>query len=276
MIEPNLDRLRVGARPLALAAARTADPSELVVANELSDSLSWVDLRARKVVAEVSLGPRPAPSSSDRGERLFFDARLSHDGWLSCHSCHTDGHSTGLLNDNFTDGTFGTPKRVLSLLGSGDTAPYAWNGSMPDLETQIKQSVTSTMRGKSIKAEDVKDLAAFLRTLPPPPPLSRLRGEVESAAIARGQEVFRSQGCSRCHTPPFFTSPGTYNVGIPDEAGLTKFNPPSLRGVSQGGPYFHNNSALTLRDVLAVRKHQLMSELSQRQLDDLVSYLQSL
>jgi cytochrome c peroxidase len=119
-------------------------------------------------------------------------------------------------------------------------------------------------------------LAAFLRTLPPPPPLSRLRGEVESAAIARGQAVFRSQGCSRCHTPPAFTSPGNYNVGIPDEAGLTKFNPPSLRGVSQGGPYFHNNSALTLRDVLAVRKHQLMSELSQRQLDDLVSYLQSL
>ena len=48
---------------------------------------------------------------------------------MSCHSCHTDGHTNGQLNDNLSDfKTFGAPKRVLSLLGKRDTMPLAWNG----------------------------------------------------------------------------------------------------------------------------------------------------
>ena len=38
---------------------------------------------------------------------------------MSCHSCHTDGHTSGRLADTLGDDTFGTPKRVLSLLGLG-------------------------------------------------------------------------------------------------------------------------------------------------------------
>ena len=52
---------------------------------------------------------------------------------MSCHSCHPDGHTNGLLNDNLGDGNFGAPKRVLSLLGVGQTGPWAWNGGVADL-----------------------------------------------------------------------------------------------------------------------------------------------
>ena len=55
---------------------------------------------------------RRGMTAADRGERLFFDGRLSHDGWLSCQSCHTDGHTNNALADTLGDGSFGAAKRL--------------------------------------------------------------------------------------------------------------------------------------------------------------------
>jgi cytochrome c peroxidase len=88
--------------------------------------------------------------------------------------------------------------------------------------------------------------------------------------------VFRSQSCDRCHIPPEYTSKGTYDVGVKDEAGNTRYNPPSLRGVSQGGPYFHDNRAATLEEVFTRHRHQLMRELPRQELADLLAFLGSL
>jgi YVTN family beta-propeller protein len=269
-----MKRLEVGRRPTAVVAS--PDGRRAYVANTFGDSVSVVDLKGMKVEAEVSLGPMPELSSADRGELLFHDARLSLEGWFSCQSCHTDGHTNGRLNDNLTDGSLGTPKRILSLLGAGDTGPWAWNGRMPDLESQVRQSVTSTMQGATPTEAQVRDLAAFVRTLPPPPSLARLRGEVDEAAVGRGREVFRRHGCEGCHAVPTYTTAKTYNVGLADEAGNTAFNPPSLRGVSQGGPYFHNNAAATLDEVFTRYRHQLKGELARAELDDLLAFLRSL
>jgi YVTN family beta-propeller protein len=267
-------RLAVGRGPTAVAVS--PDGRRAYVANTFSDSVSVVDLEAGKVRAEVSLGPAPAPRPAERGEALFHDARLSHDGWFSCQSCHTDGHTTGLLNDNLTDGSLGTPKRILSLRGAGDTGPWAWNGRMPDLESQVRQSVRSTMQGNKPSEEQVRDLAAFVRRLPPLPSLDRLRGRVDEAAVRRGRAVFDRQGCAACHAPPTYTTPQTYRVGLADEAGLTAFNPPSLRGVSQGGPFFHDNRAATLEEVFTRYRHQVKGELTKRELDDLLAFLRDL
>jgi YVTN family beta-propeller protein len=267
-------RLAVGRRPTAVVAA--PDGGRAYVANTFADSISVVDLKAAKVETEVALGAMPELTSADRGELLFHDARLSLEGWFSCQSCHTDGHTTGLLNDNLSDGSLGTPKRILSLLGASDTGPWAWNGRMPDLESQMRQSVTSTMQGSKPSEEQVRDLAAYVRTLPSPPSLARLRGAVDDAAAGRGREVFRRQGCESCHAPPTYTTPRTFNVGLADEAGNTAYNPPSLRGVSQGGPYFHNNSAATLEEVFTRSRHQLKGELAKADLDDLLAFLRSL
>src|SRR5207302_3757394 len=141
-----------------------SDDRRAYVANHFSDSVSIVELGDGKLVKEIPLGPTPELQSAERGERLFFDARLAHDGWLSCHSCHSDGHSNGLLNDNLGDGSFGAPKRVLSLLGSGDTGPWAWNGGIGSLKEQIAKSIRTTMHGRKPPDEQVRALAAYLRT----------------------------------------------------------------------------------------------------------------
>jgi YVTN family beta-propeller protein len=265
-------RLAVGRRPTAVIAAPAGQRA--YVANTFADSVSVVDVVQRKVLAEISLGPQTSLTQSDRGELLFYDAQLSHDRWLSCHSCHTDGHTNGLLNDNLGDGSFGAPKRVLSLLGVKDTGPWAWNGSMPDLESQARKSILTTMHGPNPTAEQVQDLAAFLRTLSPPPPLRPEK--VDEAAVRRGQKVFAGQGCGRCHTPPTYTSSKTYDVGLEDEVGNRHFNPPSLRGVSQGGPYFHDNRAASLEEVFTRFGHQLNRELNEQDLTDLLAFLREL
>lgn len=262
-------RLAVGACPTAVISS--ADGTRAFVANTLADSVFVIDLTARKVVAELSLGPRPPASAADCGEVLFRSGRLAHDGWYSCQSCHTGGHSNGQLNDNLSDGTLGTPKRVLSLLGVRDTMPYAWSGAIPDLETQIRNSIEKTMRGPAPTETQVRDLATYLRTLSPPPP-------VESAGpcVERGRQIFAEQGCARCHAPPAYTSPKTYDVGLADEAGMDRFNPPSLRGVGQGGPYFHDGRAATLEDVFRQFRHELRRELTRDEVTDLVRFLRTL
>jgi YVTN family beta-propeller protein len=256
--------------------AVSQDQRRAYVANTFGDSITVVDLTQRKVVAEVTLGPRPEPGPSEQGELLFYDARLSHDGWLSCHSCHTDGHSNGLLADTLGDGSFGTPKRVLSLRGVKDTGPWAWNGSMPDLESQIRKSIATTMHGLKTSDEQVAALAAFMGTLPPPPSGVQAGDKRDEAAVGRGRELFNQQGCAGCHTPPNYTSRKTYDVGVHDEAGNTHFNPPSLRGIAQGGPFFHDNRAATLEEVFRRFRHQLKKVLTEQEVRDLVVFLRSL
>jgi cytochrome c peroxidase len=265
--------LSAGRRPTAVAL--DTPRHRAMITNTFSDSVTVVDVARKQKQTEIALGTQPELKPSERGEVLFFDAKLSHEGWLSCNSCHTDGHTNGLLNDNLSDGSFGTPKRVLSLLGVRDTPPWAWNGGVTELKDQIRKSLEVTMRGDKPTDEQVQDLEAFLKTLSPPPPLQS-EGATNKDAARRGKDVFKQLGCANCHTPPTYTSAKTYDVGLVDEAGNKTFNPPSLRGVGQAGPYFHDNRAATLEDVFTAHRHQLKAELTKEGLADLLSFLRTL
>jgi mono/diheme cytochrome c family protein len=268
-------RIPVGKRPTAIAIR--SDSERAYVANRFDDTISVVDLPQRETVSHISLGKRRPLTLVERGEQLFFSGRLSHDSWMSCHSCHTDGHTNGGLNDNFSDGSFGASKRVLSLLGLAGTAPFAWNGEVEELDTQIRNSINQTMQSdKILNDTNMASLAAYLESLPPPPSLDRLRGTLDEEGVARGETLFLIQGCVECHAPPLYTTPGSYDVGLEDSQGNRHFNPPSLRGVSQRGPYFHDNRAPTLESVFREHGHPLTSELSDAELSDLVAFLRSL
>jgi YVTN family beta-propeller protein len=271
--ETNMHRVAISGRPTALVVS--PDGRHVYAADEFRDVISIASVVNAAKTAEISLGPQPELSVADRGERLFFDARLAHDGWMSCHSCHTNGHSNGLLNDNLADGAFGAPKRVLSLMGVGRTGPWAWNGQMQDLEAQIKKSIETTMRGATPRREQVEELAAFLKTLPAAPPIASA-GDIDPESVARGKALFESRQCTKCHVPPEYTSAATFDVGLIDEADYSRFNPPSLRGVSQRESLFHDNRARSLEDVLTRFKHQLHEELPDRELADLLAFLRSL
>ena len=266
-------RVPVGRRPVA--AVSTSNGS-FFVANIFSDSISMVEASDSKQSVEIPLGPQPRLNPAQLGERLFFDSRLSHDGWMSCHSCHTDGHTNGQLNDNLSDGSFGAPKRVLSLLGVAETGPWAWNGQAMSLEEQTTSSIEKTMQGTVQSDEHVAALVAYLKTLSRPVVRSDAADLQDADSIRRGKDLFQSLNCQRCHAPPAFTCAGVYDVGLKDSVGNRKFNPPSLRGVGWRVSLFHDGRSDSLEDVFLKHRHQLNRELTTEEVTALVVFLKTL
>lgn len=297
-------QLDVGLHPVRCRF--TPDQRALVVVNQFSDSLSVVRLADDHVV-QLSLGTLRPPSAAERGEQAFFDATLAHDGWMSCHSCHSQGHTSGQLNDNFTDHSFGTPKRILSLLGQSETAPYSWNGNLESLESQIVHSIESTMASDwPVDAAAVADIAAYVRSLPAPPSLhvaritpsqrvevnpaelnhaqarpsaNRSAGGPDSLStlVDRGAQLFEQLSCTDCHRGRWLTSAESYDVGLSDQAQQRYFNPPSLIAVSQRqNTLLHDGSVSSLRQLLIQHPQPFSRATTDDELSALVAYLESL
>lgn len=264
-----LKRVKVGRRPIAI----TADGERLIVANMFSDSLAVMSLENPWKATEVRLGDMKELTAEQKGEQLFFDSRLSLDGWMSCHSCHTLGHTNHRLNDNLSDGAFGAPKLVPSLLGVADSGPWAWNGSVSTLEEQVEKSVQNTMHGQ-ILPEDVKSIAAYLKTLKLPE--STLQQQASNSQVDQGAKLFAEFECASCHAPPAFTTPRVYDVKLADELGNREFNPPSLRGLVYRSPLLHDGRAKSLTEVFQVHQHGVTRQLSDAELAALVAYLKTL
>ncbi len=117
--------------------------------------------------------------------------------------------------------------------------------------------------------EQLYALALYVYSLKPPPNPNKF-----DAPAKRGQEVFQSEGCAGCHTPPLYTNnkltpaPGfqipeehkqkydilPLSVGTDPALAMTTrrgtgyYKVPSLRGVWYRGPFEHNGSMATLED----------------------------
>jgi len=228
-------------------------------------------------VSHLELGATPKDGAAQRGEALFFDARLSHANWFSCHSCHTDGHTNGGMADTFGDESTGAPKRILSLLGVRETGPWGWNGKKQTLLAQVHQSGESTMKGQDgISKAAANDLVAYLDTLERPPRFKKAATPDETSLVTQGRGLFESLNCAACHRSHTLTSDEVYDVGLVDERGLKKFSPPSLRGVGHRYRLFHDNRAANVEDVVTRFRHQQSRELTPDERQALIRYLKSL
>jgi cytochrome c peroxidase len=116
-----------------------------------------------------------------------------------------------------------------------------------------------------------KAVAAFERTvLSGNSPYDRYMAGDKTALTdvqKEGMELLEGTGCTECHKPPLFSTYEYYNAGVdaakekPDqgrkevtgeEADMGKFRVPSLREVANTHPYFHDGSAATLEDAVAL------------------------
>ena len=274
--EKRTRKIALGGRPMGVAFS--PKNHQVVVANFMLDALQVVDLKTEKVRQTISLGGPKKVSPARLGEGLFYDARRSHHQWMSCNTCHTDGHTVSLNFDTLNDDSYGTPKLTPTLHNVSKTAPYTWHGWQKDLGAAVKKSFTETMFGKEPTEGEVKSVVAFLDTLAPPP---HPRGKELSPAAQRGQQLFKNKSaCIQCHRGPYFTSPNNYDVKIEaDGSPFDTWNPPSLIGLYNRGPYLHDGRAKTLDDVLR-RNHtpdmiggQVLTDAERA---DLIAYLLSL
>jgi YVTN family beta-propeller protein len=272
-------RVELGGRPTAVALIK--DGNQALVANYLLDAIQVVDIQKGAILRTIPLGSPAKPSAARKGEALFYDARRSHNQWFSCHTCHIEGHTCCLNFDTLNDGFYGKPKMTPSLHNVTKTGPWTWHGWQKDLGAAVTHSLTKTMFGPEPTKTEVADMLAFLETLRPPPHPNRGQDGLLSPQAERGKEIFQGKaGCVRCHRGGFYTSNRNYDVGLEPDGGPYKlWNPPSLIGLYDRGPYLHDGRARSLQDLLQYHHRPQMldgEKLTPTEQADLIAFLLSI
>jgi cytochrome c peroxidase len=140
----------------------------------------------------------------------------------------------------------------------------------------VAKSYTETMFGPRPTPDEAKAVVAFLATLEDPPNPHRA-----SPATQRGAALFAGKArCSHCHQGKEYTAARNYDVKLePDGSPYSLWNPPSLRGLWDRGPYLHDGRSATLEELLRGphAPEKLGGQaLSPAERDDLIAFLRSL
>jgi cytochrome c peroxidase len=261
--------------------------------------------------------PIPQPPTADPrklalGESLFRDQRLSHDGSLSCASCH-DVRTNGADDKRRTRARNGAklPFTVLSVFNAALNFRLNWEGNFRTLQAQAESSlenpanmatsvdeVLAKLRADPQTVQRFReayghgpDRASFLDALATyeralVTPNSRfdqfLKGDTTALTPdeQRGYKLFQSLGCISCHQGVniggnLFERHGIFHPLAAPQPEILRV--PSLRNVATLAPYFQDGSSPTLHD--AVRKMaraQLDQSLSAEQVAAIVAFLHTL
>ena len=269
-------RIKLGGRPVDV---QFIGQRKVIVANYFENSLQLVDIEENRVTGEISLGGPSEPSQTRRGEMVFYDADRSLHSWFSCHTCHTDGHTSGQVFDTRNDQSYGTPKLIPSLRGVVETGPWTWHGWQTDLKDAMRRSLKESMNTeKPISRDDVESLTAYMETLAHP---ENPRANSATSSLRSGRQIFEGKaGCAKCHSGASFTTAETFDGAVDDPKDRNKqYNPPSLKGVSTRRRFLHTGKAKSLEQVLTKyhRPEELVGEtLNEAEVAALIDYLKSL
>ena len=207
-------------------------------------------------------------SRSDTGHDLFH---ANAGGFIACASCHAEGTEDGRTWTFACEGTRRTQSLQVGLKG---TEPFHWGGDEKNFTQLVSDVFVGRMSGPQMTDPQTMATLNWLdaqprRTRTPPTDL---------AAVARGQALFqdpRAAACATCHNGPSLTNNQTLDVGTGGQ-----FQVPSLVGIGTRGPFMHNGCAATLRDRFGAcgggDKHGVTSKLTSGQIDDLITYLNTL
>ena len=253
------------------------------VANYFSDSMDKVEINHKSSNAvSIAMGNEPEMTLARLGELFFNDATLCFQGWQACSSCHShDGRVDGMNWDNLNDG-LGNPKNVKSLLQATQTPPMMWLGVRADSKVAVRAGIRHSLftTQPPLIAQGLDAYLASIKPMASP----QLVQDRLSVAAERGKQLFYSKEtkCARCHKGDLYTDQKFHDVGTrgtydqPDD----KFDTPSLIEIWRTGPYLHNGSVSSLKELLIIRnsigKHGVTDALSDGQIDDLVMFLNSL
>lgn len=248
---------RPAGEPIAVALNRrgrafvqSREPAALVLENGL----------------QISLG---AESRADTGLALFY---MNANTGVSCASCHPGGLEDGRNWFMLEPNGHKVPRRTQALAGGlRALAPYHWSGEFPTFTDLVSGVMLGRMMAPIPPTPEQTDaLLTWLDGIPMP---SSTEG-LDAAAVARGKAAFfdAEVGCSGCHGGGRFTDNLVHDVGTGG-----RFYSPSLIGVGNRAPYFHDGCATDLSRVLGVCggvEHDV--RLDPADADDLVQYLRSL
>jgi len=134
------------------------------------------------------------------------------------------------------------------------------------------------------RSYDLDSLPAFTDSLRVPLSPLQSDGEPLSAAQQRGQAIFNDAGlrCLECHPAPLYTDLQMHDAGTAtlDERIGPEYDTPTLRGLYDSAPYFHDGSAATLYGAITYpspgSEHDVSGLLSEDEIRDLIAFLLAL
>lgn len=258
--------------------------SNTYVASYFSDDVEAFALGGPRVVssARTQLSPAGPMSVERQGEFWFNDGLLCLQGWQSCASCHSDDGRVDALNWDLLNDGVGNPKNSKSMLKSHVTPPAMSLGVRDKAEAAVRAGIHGILFAQ-VPEQVPLAIDQWLKTLEPIPSPFLVDGKL-SAAAKRGERLFSSAQtrCAQCHPKGLFTDMHHYDVDTqnltdkPNEA----FDTPTLLEIWRTGPYLHDGSAATIREVLVDRnpanRHGRTSQLNPSEIEDLIAYLLSL
>jgi len=294
--------IEVGDNPRGIVLS--PDGATAYVNNTLAGTVSVIDTAAYSVTSVITVTDIPLPPTLLNGKRLFHtsdDPRLSLAQWISCNTCHFEGEHDGRT---WFFG-FAGPRNTTSLLGMVETYPLRWSGEWDEsadsefanrkenfgsglIDGDMNCSLSppdcvhqSPNQGRSY---DLDCLAAFIDSLQVPLSPSHAHGEPLTEAEQRGQILFNNPalGCVDCHPAPLYTDQQMHDVGTAtlDERIGPAYDTPTLRGLYDSAPYFHDGSAATLYDAVTYPspngEHDVRALLSEAVIQDLVAFVMAL
>jgi mono/diheme cytochrome c family protein len=239
---------------------QTREPNRLRVVSEIMGCIGCTgdpDL-------ELELGGLPR---RDTGHDLFHE---DAGAGLACASCHPSGADDG---HTWVFEGIGARRTQLFNMGIGSTLPLHWDGEFADFNALVDEVFERRMGGPELEPVHVDALATWIETLQPNSPMRA----PEDAAAQRGKALFESAevGCASCHSGALLTNNTSVDVGTGGA-----FQVPSLVGVAYHQPYMHTGCAQSLRQRFdpgcGGDKHGNTGQLSSKDLDDLVAYLETL
>jgi YVTN family beta-propeller protein len=294
--------VEVGHNPRGIVLA--PDGSTAYVNNTLAGTVSVIDIVAYTVTAVITVTDLPLPPLLLNGKRLFHsshDPRLAQSQWISCNTCHFEGEHDGRT---WFFG-FAGPRNTTSLLGMIQTYPLRWSGEWDESADSEFANRKENFGGGLIQGEmncdlspadcvhhppnqgrayDLDALAAFIDSLQIPLSPAHAHGEPLTQAERRGQAIFDDPalGCVECHPSPLYTDQRAHDVGsaTPDEKIGPAYDTPTLRGLYDSAPYFHDGSVATLYAALTYpspgSEHDVSVLLTETEIQDLIAFLLAL
>ncbi len=254
--------------------------NEAVVAQYFTDDLAVVKLdpAVAHPARVVELGARAAQTKARKGEMHFNDAHFCFQQWQSCTTCHPDDRADALNWDLLNDG-IGNPKNTKNMLLTHATPPSMSLGVREGAEAAVRAGL-KFIQFAVRPDEDAQAIDDYLKTMKPVPSPFLVNGKLGPAA-KRGEKIFKSAGCAKCHPGPLFTDLQEYDLGLAKGLDAGKpFDTPSLIECWRTAPYLFDGRAYTMKDVLTTcnpqDKHGVTSKLTPAELDDLIAYILSL
>jgi YVTN family beta-propeller protein len=301
--------VRIGQNPRAVRVS--PDGQAVYIYNTLDFSVGVYD-KNMKLLKHIPVCQPPKTPEWVRGKILFntANAPMSQRRWVSCSSCHPDGHNDGRVWQN-PEGL----RKTTALFGLAHTHPIHWSADRDEVQDFEYTIRSPLMRGSGLlkgtikpkvgfnpieleektagRSKDLDALAIYCNSFEFPmlSPHIKAPGKLTPAA-ERGKKLFFSEavGCAQCHSGPYYTDSSlkkpfnVHDVGTgkddPSEKMGPKYDTPTLLGIYRTPPYLHHGKARTLLEVLTVcnkeDRHGKTSHLGAGELDDLVSFLMSL